>query len=381
MIMNKKIIRISHTPLYTRSRRLSYADAFLSHGYIFEYWDMTDYFHLTTINVDGAENANFVKKIDSIKKVKEALNNLDCKNSIFFIGIPERWEHREFYKLLTQYQCRLVRVNPCANTLRIAKSPNDIISFLCSPSRILAYIKRFLFKIYCNKNNIRYYDVFSSSKEEFRTKSINHPDYDEYIFTLKNLKDDEIKGGYAVFYDSYFPLHPDFTYIHKLRIKVDYKHYLKSMNRFFDYIERQYNLKVVIAAHPSSKYNDCDFNGRRIIKWHTCALTINAQIIINQSSNSTSFAALANKPILFITNDDIEQCRYMSRYISTLSNFLGKKKYNIDNCDYDKIPISKIKEPFRDRYINTFLTDKSTYKSTNAEIFSEYVDNEMNEVE
>ena len=190
---------------------------------------------------------------------------------------------------------------------------------------------------------------------------------------VKDKKNTLVEGRYAVFYDSYFPLHPDFKYIHKLKMDVDYQHYLNSMNSFFDWMERAFNLKVIIAAHPSSNYSSDDFNGRKIIKWHTCELTINAQIIINQSSNSTSFALLANKPIVFITCDDIEKCDYLSKYISTLSKLLGKEKFNIDSMDYDKLEISPVNEQLRQSYIYTFLTDKTTENKTNGKIFTEYV--------
>lgn len=370
----KKIICINQYPLNPRTKRLSYVETFQRTGITFEYWDMTEYFSLSKTNVDGKENAEYVKTYSTLQDVKIALNGIDCPHSFFFIGVPERFEFRKFFKLLSKHHCRVLRVNACANTLQIPKNTIDVLRFLLSPKKVLAYIKRKLFLIYCKINKIQYFDIFSSSRIDYRTISVNHPDYDDYN---KKCDNDEnkpiITEPYAVFYDSYFPLHPDFKYIHKLKIQVDFQHYLNTMNKFFDYLENKYSLKVVIAAHPSSHYGENDFNGREIIKWRTCELTIGAKLIINQSSNSTSFAVLANKPIAFISCNDIENCNYLSKYILTLSQYLGKKKYNIDTDNYDDILISKIDEDLRQRYIYTYLTDHGIDKLSNDDIFYNYI--------
>lgn len=376
--MDKKIVCINQYPLNPRTKRLSYVEAFQSTGITFEYWDTTEYFGLSDSRVDCQESAEYVRKYSTLNEIKEALSTFDTEHSIFFIGIPEKSEYIKFFRLLADYKCRVIRVNPCANTLQIQKTIGDLISFFCSPKKILAYLDRKNFGLYCKVHNISYYDIFSSSVHSNRTRSINHPDYDDYHYVLKDNGGKVADGRYAVFYDSYFPLHPDFKYIHKLKMDVDYSHYLASMNHFFDWVEKKYDLEVIIAAHPSSNYGKDDFNGRKIIKWHTCDLTINAQLVINQSSNSTSFAVLANKPIIFITCDDLEKCRYMSRYVTTLSDYLGKSKINIDQEDYDNIEITQIEEGLRQKYIYSFLTDRTTENKTNDEIFADYVKSQIN---
>ena len=371
--MEKKIVCINQYPLNPRSKRLSYIEAFMLTGIKFEYWDTSRFFSMSGMALNSQEDVSYVKRYSTIGELKNALSECDCAHSLFFMGIPERLEDKNFYKLLSDYGCRIIKVDQCASTIRIPKSAKDIITFICSPNRLNNYFKRLSLKHFFKKNDIHYFDFFSSSVLSGRTRPINHPDFDDYKIAVKMKKESIIKGQYAVFYDSYFPLHPDFKYIHKLKIKVDYRHYLDSMNRFFTWIERKYDLNVIIAAHPSSNYSPDDFNGRKIIKWHTCELTINAQLVINQSSNSTSFALLANKPILFTTCDDIEKCPYLSKYIFTLSHLLGKEKINIDSMDYDKLDISPVNEMLRQKYIYTFLTDKTTENKTNDEIFTEYV--------
>lgn len=375
----KKIICINQAPLNPRSKRLSYVDTFLSLDVEFEYWDMTRYFSQSPTIVDRQiKQASYVKEINTLEEVKRALSEIDCPNSCFFIGVPERWENRKFFKLLKDFNCCVLRSNPCANTIPLRKTYKEYMHFMMSPSKIMAFMKRKLLKYYCQYNDIHYTDVFSSSKLGFSTVKINHPDFDDFN-RLKINSDFECPSRpYAVFFDSFFPLHPDFKYIHKLKMDVDYGHYLESMNSFFSKIEKKYNLEIVIAAHPSSSYGENDFEGRKIIKWHTCELTLGAQFIINQSSNSTSFAMLADKPILFITSDDVEKCDYLSRYIKELSALLGKTKYNIDHCNIDEINIEKVSPELRQKYIYTYITDKETENLTNEEIYASYVKKKMN---
>lgn len=378
-VKKKKIICINQAPLNPRSKRLSYVDTFIDAGYDFEYWDMTKYFKQSPQNVDSQiASAHYVKELSNLQEVKQAFVRTDCRNSCFFIGVPERWENRKFFKLLNDYNCRVLRSDPCANTMVIKKDTSDYINFLLSPSKILSFVKRIMLKLYFRYNDIHYDDVFSSSKLSNRTVKINHPDYDDF-FRLQKSSDFKLPTErYAVFYDSYFPLHPDFKLIHKLKVEVDYQNYLKSMNSFFRAIEEKYDLEVVIAAHPTASYSESDFEGRKIIKWHTCELTQGAQIVINQSSNSTSFAMLADKPIIFITSDEVEKCTYLSRYITVLSSMLGKEKYNIDHCDIKDVNVDRVQADLRFEYIYTYLTDPETEHMTNEEIYASYVRRKLN---
>jgi hypothetical protein len=372
--MEQKVICINQSPLNPRSRKLSYVDTFLQLPIKFEYWDMTAYFTMFPSKVDAQDDdKEYIKKYATLGEVEEALKCIDCSRSCFFVGIPERWENRSFFKLLHDYNCNVLRSNPCANTMVLDKTIRDYIQLLKQPLKILNAVKRRMLNIYNKIYDIHYLDVFSSAAEPSRTVKINHPDYDDYM-KLKNQTNPSIsQGRYAVFYDSYFPFHPDFKYLHKLTLDINVERYFDSMNQFFSDIEKRYDLEVIIAAHPISEYKESDFCGRKIIKWRTCELTMGAQMIINQSSNSTSFAILANKPIIFITSDELEKCTYMSRYIAKLSKQLGKQKINIDNYNIDSLMITQVDAVLRQGYIYDYLTDATTEDVSNEDIYMKYV--------
>ena len=374
LVKKKRCVCINQAPLNPRSKRLSYADTFMALPMHYEYWDMTRYFLQSPLNVESPISApDYVREYSDLLEVKQARLRPDCPNSCFFIGVPERWENRKFFKLLKDFNCRVLRSDPCANTIALKKTGRDYVNLLLTPSKIFSFIKRKMLDAYFKYHRIQYSDVFSSSNLNFSTVRINHPDYDDYV-RLKGSQEYELPSArYAVFYDSYFPLHPDFKLIHKMKVEADYEKYLASMNSFFKGIEEKYDVEVVIAAHPSSAYDSKDFKGRKIIKWHTCELTLGAQFVINQSSNSNSFAMLADKPIIFITSDEVEKCDYLSRYITALSSLLGKQKYNIDHCDVRDMAVEKVEEGLRKQYIYTYLTDPTTENLSNEEIYSSYV--------
>jgi len=335
---------------------------------------MTAYFTMFPSKVDAQDDdKEFVKKYATLNEVEEALKCIDCSRSCFFVGVPERWENRRFFKLLHDYNCNVLRSNPCANTMVLDKTMKDYIQLFLQPSKLLSAIRRMMLKIYNKIYDIHYSDVFSSTSEPSRTVKINHPDYDDYVKQKNQTNPSICNGRYAVFYDSYFPFHPDFKYLHRLTIDINIDAYFDSLNRFFADIEKKYDLEVVIAAHPISEYKESDFCGRKIIKWRTCELTMGAQMIINQNSNSTSFAILANKPIVFVTSDELEKCTYLSRYISKLSNLLGKQKINIDNYEICNLSITQVDTVLRNEYIYNYLTDVTTENLCNEDIYMKYI--------
>ena len=81
-----------------------------------------------------------------------------------------------------------------------------------------------------------------------------------YDFVLSKLvKKRIIDDKYIVFLDEYIINHPDFKILNK---KIDKeKLYYQELNKFFNFIEKNFKLKVVIASHPRAdlEYNKIKF--------------------------------------------------------------------------------------------------------------------------
>ena len=226
------------------------------------------------------------------------------------------------------------------------------------------------------KGTSDYHHIFSSSELSNRTHKINHPDFDLYN---KLQVVDLLAYRYAVFCDNYFPDHPDFKSIDKVEKLPDANEYRSSLNRFFTYIEQLYQLKVVIAAHPKSEYKGDEFEGRAIIKYKTNELIKHSEMVFIHSSNSISFAVLADKPIVFITNESYSSMKQNQIRIAALASLLGLSYYNIDRVDYSNIYCYKLTSQIRKDYIYTYLTSEQTEHMCNEEILLTFLRNISNE--
>ena len=154
-------------------------------------------------------------------------------------------------------------------------------------------------------------------------------DYDIYLDELKVAVETDDK--LCVFLDEYVPFHPD--YIHSgLSVPAISDEYYPNICKFFDFIENKYNVHVVIAAHPRSKYEEHPdyFGGRPVIRGKTVELVRKSKFIIAHSSTSINFAVLFHKPMIFITSNRLKES-WMGPFIELMASMLGKKTIDVDN--------------------------------------------------
>ncbi len=165
----------------------------------------------------------------------------------------------------------------------------------------------------------------------------------------------------AVFIDDYLPFHPDF-HRHGVPPFVSPEEYFPALNSFFDTLEKQRGLQVVIAAHPRS----CDgyektFQGRPLIKGRTAALVRDANLVLTHASTATSFALLFLKPLFFLTSDAMNRST-LGGEIRSFAEELGQPLCNIDHINPNEIGKMDIKasEPSYTRFIERNLKAKGT---------------------
>jgi hypothetical protein len=170
-----------------------------------------------------------------------------------------------------------------------------------------------------------------------KVTSINSLDYDIYLQYL-NQNNSKYQPGYdyCVFLDEAVTHHPDFDII---GIKhIDANRYYHSMNSFFDIIEKETGFKVIIAAHPRSKYEQTPdvFGKRRIVKGKTIELVANSSLVVAHSSTSINFAILFNKPILIVKTDDMRKKGNLD-ITDTMAEAIGSKPVNVDKDSLNNI--------------------------------------------
>ena len=177
-------------------------------------------------------------------------------------------------------------------------------------------------------------------------------DYNNYLSNNK-LPKLKIKKPYAVFLDQYLPLHPDAPIFFGVNPRCTPEKYYPALNNFFNIFEKNFNMKVIICAHPKSDYktNSNYLYGRKYIKNETINLVKNCNIAFTHCSTTITYAVLYKKPLVFLLSD--EYVRSFDNYTpSVIAKKLNSPYFNID----DKNNESKIEN------INLFKIDKKRYQ-------------------
>lgn len=208
-----------------------------------------------------------------------------------------------------------------------------------------------------NKCKDSYTDCYSMSCVGTSAHRVNHPDFEQYL-KVKEESSRLIQEPYIVFVDDYYPYHPEAHICDGENEDAVAEAYHKTMNEFFDYVEKQYQCKVVIAAHPYANYLDYNpFNGREVYYGKTAPLIRDSQSVCIHCSNAFSYVALFDKPVAFITNEALDK----SNIGSATHMYSEKFKMPIILTDginsYPNPLFVKMDADLRKKYIMDYLGD------------------------
>lgn len=364
----KDFVLVDHEPFTKRRRELFYIQELKDSGINIQVWDISQYCYPSISIVDTIDTETYVIKVFSLDQLENLIRNTNTANTAFFLEFFREWRNRKILKLFSNHLYYTVRMDLFANTMLRTTFKQRILMILSKPilPTVKNRFKSLLFECYKKYYHIQREKCYlSSSSIVLRTGKINHPDYEKYRFLAhKRL----IEGDYIVFCDIYFPLHPDYKYFDGFNFS-DGTEYHQTMCRFFDYMEDQYKMPVVIAAHPKADYEGGEFGARQIIKYQTDNLVYYATSVVMHNCNSVSYSILANKPIAFISTDEYEAVPDITFYsLKLLASTLGKEVYNLDKDDLSLVQPSNIREDIRRKYIYSYLTSQETENKRNTSI-------------
>jgi len=162
-------------------------------------------------------------------------------------------------------------------------------------------------------------------------------DYDIYLKECNKLV--QTKKNIGVFLDSYLPFHSDFVH-QQVSPPTTPEEYYPVLCRFFDFVKDNYDVRINIAAHPRSKYEDHPdyFGGRSVVRGKTIHMVRESEFVIAHASNALNFAILFGKPVVFITTNKLQQSS-QGPFIKLMASWFSKQPINIDNpieIDWDK---------------------------------------------
>lgn len=355
-----------------------------------EYWDFTLVFFKNLFDIEDSSHLTKTRKFNSYVEIETALKaEQSLKNTLFISIMTFEARIGKLYKLLTKFDCQLAVFGCNMFPLALANKTSLLDKILkINFSKLINYINnRIMYKDIQN-GLIKNYDiVFLGGKKGWlgignvkfeeiskaETVKINSDDYDNYL----RLKDSVniVNHDYILFLDEYLPFHPD-TYLFNIK-NVKPKDYYPELNDYFTEVEKQFNMPVIIAAHPkANRYKEEDFfDNRKVYFGKTAELSKYAHFVIAHDTTSINYPITFNKKLHFITSNNIEKginsvhqnVIYFSKYLGCNYQYFNKKdKINV----IDKVPLKNY-----ENYRFDFQTWAETQNIKTSDIFVNFLKN------
>lgn len=202
------------------------------------------------------------------------------------------------------------------------------------------------------------------NKEFYR---IHHVVYEDYLQAKDSIP--IVEGKYIVFVDSAYIHHPSYA---GKEDSLNGAEYLKTINRYFDLLEQKFNMPVIIAAHPKTKYQSVDFGGRSIFLLQTPVLLQHATYVVGHYSTSLYQAILLKKPMAIMTSKTILSS--VTKWIE-----LGGMKIaeiihaNIVDIEREELPRFAMDDSAYQQFIDNYLVVTESKNLSNAELLLEFL--------
>lgn len=174
----------------------------------------------------------------------------------------------------------------------------------------------------------------SDGKFEIRSHAL---DYD--IF-LQNCTERE-NHNQIVFLDSAMTGHPDDQKFSNPPACTEDVYY-PLIRSFFDKVESQTGLSVIVSIHPRLVINDdviSNYGNREIVIGESFELIKGAKLILAHNSTAINFAVLQGVPLIIFTTNQIERKFYF--FMESVSKILKIPRININNS-YDNLDFFEI---------------------------------------
>lgn len=348
----RNIVLIKDTPFSPWDYQRFGVDLLKKNGLSVEIWDITQVLHPRVPYTGHPLPTSMIQAQIFSKKstLSRSLARLDPIESAVLLLVP--FNYRSYYlyhalsKKLIYYIVMVLNAVPVSACRSIRE--RSLISFWDFFQKFFLYPKKRFVESALDLLIHRYYRVLGVHAADLcllggreSGKNIPYPvdsstqllwghatDYD--IFLNKRDTLEKPSSPFAVFIDQYIPFQ-NVSYSNDPHVS-DPDRYYPSLRRFFTHLEEQLALPVVIAAHPRvpdiAGYS-VFFGGRDVQLGDTIGLIHRSELVIAHASTATNFAILFNKPILFITTDELDNST-LKPYIDSEAFELGKIPLNVD---------------------------------------------------
>ena len=155
--------------------------------------------------------------------------------------------------------------------------------------------------------------------------------------------------------------------------------YFSEMMALFDLIEREYEIDVVIAAHPCAEYIGNEFGCRKILHNMSHSLVRDCDFVISHHSNSIAYAVMYHKPVLFCFTNEMKKIYKTSllHHQNCYAQYLGLPTFCVNYLLKFGLPdimnLIEIK-PYKE-FVSDFLTCKKSINQVSGDIIIDVIDN------
>lgn len=215
-------------------------------------------------------------------------------------------------------------------------------------------------------------NIINISTKVGSTYYINHTDYEKYLSLANSPRLYQTK--YIVYADCGFPNLADYTqFMNEYEKKSISEKFYKSLRLFFDKVEQQYQLKIIVASHPGATHPEGVFGNREIVLYKTPELIKDCEYIITLGGCFLSYAVFWNKSFTLITNGAVRNLKRMKDDVDAYSMAFQKDLCDTDTCNDIREFIVPLKEEVRKNYIEKTFDMSET--SPNSELFLKHFNN------
>lgn len=353
-------------------------------GFEVEVWDFTPFLNSARFEKDVPPDKASFQQYHILRTEGDAISELSKLSSrcLIFCMLNYGYESYSIYRTISKHRlpyCLLGYSVPAFDVPReeslFAKLRN------ITPRKILTYL---IYKIPCKFLGIRPATMMFALGGEFsllqfsvdnKTEFVRSHYFDYDIYREQVQKPIRTDKSMGVFLDNYLPFHPDA--INDPIIAPE--EYYPLLCSYFDYIESNYGIHIVIAAHPRSQYENHQncFGGRPVIRGKTAELVMQAGFVLLHSSASIAFAVLFRKPIIFVTTDRLRQGR-AGKIIGSLIDFMastfGKRPINLNSTfEIDWAKELMIDEEAYKEYVNKYIKKEGTEDIPLWQVFANHL--------
>jgi len=351
-----------------------------------EYWDITKLFFNDTASMEDSSGIIKTVKFDTIEQFEKAVElEANFSKTLFISIISFEARVKNVFKIFTKYNSTTAVFGRNMFPLPQGKSVS-LLSRL-KHLNVLNYAKNLIARKQKRIGSLKGYDIIFIGGElgwkgigniEYDEVSkaelvkINSDDYDTYLRHVDDLS--IIEGEYILFLDEYLPLHPDTVLFDIKNIKPE--HYYPELCAFFNRVEQQFNMPIIIAAHPKAlQYKKQDyFEGRKVIFDKTAVLSKFANFVLAHDTTSINYPITFGTKLHFISSDAIEkEINSVHQNAIHFAKFLGSNFQRFNIVDEHINVISEVSKEKYDQYKYNFQTWPETENKQSRDIFIDFL--------